>query len=132
MKTQERFEQTTEGYLQAKEWLIHIGEWDKIRNSGFSNDGYTIVATANDIYSSGNWLSKDYRDFLEKCCDLLDWDRKEVHNMRYTVFWLFGFMEEFETPEEAVKAFKQKREEYGDDFPPKPEILTLSAMYLEK
>ena len=72
-------------------------------------------------------MREDYRKFLEKCCELLEWDKEEVHNMKYTNFWLFGFMEDFSTPEEAVKVFKKKRLEYGESFPPKPEIITLSA-----
>lgn len=128
MKTQERFEQSPEGYLQAKEWLISIGEWERISNSGFSTDGYSIVAAANDIHSSGNWMKLEYRNFLEKCCDLLDWDKKQVHNMKCTNFWLFGYLEDFKTPEAAVEIFKQKRVEYGEGFPPKPETIPLSPV----
>ena len=126
MKTPERFEQSSEGYLEAKDWLIKIGEWERVSTSGFSRDGYSIIAAANDIYSSGNWMSKDYRDFLERCCELLDLDKVEVVNMKHTNFWLWGFLEDFETPEQAIEGFREKRKEFGEGFPPKPQMISLS------
>ena len=44
----------TEGYCAAKKWLENIGEWERISTSGFSNDGWSIVATANDIWEKHN------------------------------------------------------------------------------
>lgn len=49
-KTEPKFPYTSEGYLQAREWLKEIGEWDKVSTTGFSTDGLSIVHTANAIW----------------------------------------------------------------------------------
>ena len=105
MKTPERFEQSSEGYLEAKEWLLNIGEWERVSTSGFSTDGYSIVAAANDIYNSGNWSNENYKTFLEKCCELLDWDKEEVHNMKNTNFWLWGIPRRFRDSRTSNQSF---------------------------
>lgn len=46
----EKFDYTPEGYLDAKEYLKSIGEWDRVSKGGLSTDGYSIVQSANDIY----------------------------------------------------------------------------------
>ena len=47
MNTEEKFEFTTDGYLKAKEFLIEIGEFERISHGGFSTDGHSIVDAAN-------------------------------------------------------------------------------------
>lgn len=108
MHTQGKFEHTPKGYLEAKDWLTYVVEWENITMTDPS-------------------FAPEYKKFLECCCHLLGWDKEEVHNMKCTNFWLFGFMEDFKTPKEAVEVFRAKKKEFGNDFPPKPEILTLSA-----
>lgn len=46
----EKFESTTEGYNQAKQWLQSIGKWDEVSTTGLSVDGYSIVNTANVLW----------------------------------------------------------------------------------
>jgi hypothetical protein len=48
----DKFNSTTEGYEQAKAWLIEIGQWEYISTHGQSVDGYSIVATANTMWES--------------------------------------------------------------------------------
>jgi hypothetical protein len=51
MKTHnDKFPLTQEGYLDAKEWLQEIGKWDNISSSGFSVDGWSVVAAANNLW----------------------------------------------------------------------------------
>jgi hypothetical protein len=46
-----KFALTTEGYIQAKRWLMEIGKWEEVSTRGFSTDGYTIVHTANLLWT---------------------------------------------------------------------------------
>lgn len=46
-----QFNFTPEGYLEAKQWLSEIGEFERLNNSGFSTDGYSIVQAANVLVS---------------------------------------------------------------------------------
>jgi len=45
------FPYTREGYILAKAWLIDIGRED-ILTSGFSVDGWSVVAAANTIWNN--------------------------------------------------------------------------------
>lgn len=45
----DKFELTTEGYLQAVEYLKSIGMYERYANSS-QNDGYSITNAANCIY----------------------------------------------------------------------------------
>lgn len=45
-----KFQNTNAGFKEAREYLISIGEWERVSMSGFSTDGYTIVAEANCLY----------------------------------------------------------------------------------
>jgi len=51
-KVNRKFQLTPEGYLQAKAWLIEIGEWDRVSTTGFSTDGYSITEEANRLWES--------------------------------------------------------------------------------
>lgn len=44
-----RFEYTTEGYLEAKKYLISVGKWKDASTKGFSVDGYSVVHYANSL-----------------------------------------------------------------------------------
>jgi hypothetical protein len=48
------FPLTPEGYLDAKKWLVEIGEWDYVSTHGFSVDGWSIIDTANLMWSKRN------------------------------------------------------------------------------
>jgi hypothetical protein len=48
----ERFTFTTEGYKQAKEWLESTGKWEYISTHGFSTDGWSIIETANVMWTN--------------------------------------------------------------------------------
>lgn len=45
-----RFEYTSEGYLEAKQWLEEIKQWDRVSRYGFSTDGWSIVSEANSLW----------------------------------------------------------------------------------
>lgn len=76
------FEMTPKGYIEAKKWLIEIGEFDRLSKSGFSVDGYSIVQSANVLV--GRWslriqtnqkvkvISGD--DFFEGVINKVEWD----------------------------------------------------------
>ncbi|MBN9293779.1 MAG: hypothetical protein J0G96_07360 [Flavobacteriia bacterium] len=49
-----RFAYDLKGYSDAVEWLKEIGEWERVSTSGFSTDGYSIIATANVIWEKRN------------------------------------------------------------------------------
>jgi len=50
----EKFKYTTNGYSEAKEWLISIGEWDRISREGLSVDGWSIISAANYLWDKLN------------------------------------------------------------------------------
>lgn len=50
----EQFTFDTEGYNKAKEWLIEIGEWDRISTTGFSVDGWSIIESANVLWKKSH------------------------------------------------------------------------------
>lgn len=54
IETNEKFNYTTEGYNKAVEYLIEIGKWDELKDSGFSTDGYSIVFEANSLFNKEN------------------------------------------------------------------------------
>lgn len=49
----QKFSYTTEGYKLAVEYLKEIGELDKAKR-GFSNDGWSIIMFANDVWNRNN------------------------------------------------------------------------------
>lgn len=51
-KKKRKFDYSTDGYRLAKQYLIDIGEWDRVSKGGFSTDGYSIVHEANSIWNS--------------------------------------------------------------------------------
>ena len=57
-KEELKFQSTTEGYLEAQAWLKEIGEWDRVSTSGFSTDGWSVIAEANSIWNKLNQKSQ--------------------------------------------------------------------------
>lgn len=49
----EKFAYTSEGFLEARDWLKQNGFWDESQK-GFSTDGWSVVGFANDKYNSIN------------------------------------------------------------------------------
>lgn len=45
-----KFEYTSQGYLEAKQWLEGIGQWNRVSTYGFSTDGWSIVKEANSLW----------------------------------------------------------------------------------
>ena len=57
MEIQEhKFKSTPEGFIEAKAWLIEVGEWDNL--ACFSTDGWSIVAEANALWYRKYYLLK--------------------------------------------------------------------------
>lgn len=114
------FDYTTSDLVFAKKWLESIGRWEK---SFETASPYFIISKANDIYDNEDWIAAKYKEFLESCCEILNLDKKDIHNMKSTNFWLFGFLEDFDTPEQAAEAYGNGKKLYGDAFPAQPELL---------
>jgi hypothetical protein len=45
-----KFAMNTNGYNEAKAYLISIGEWENASTRGFSVDGYSVVQFANSCW----------------------------------------------------------------------------------
>jgi len=66
----ERFPSSTVGYMEAKEWLKEIGEWDRISTTGFSTDGWSIVNSANSIWKKRERLRDMSITLLQTLCNI--------------------------------------------------------------
>lgn len=49
-----KFAMNTNGYNEAKAYLISIEKWEQANTTGFSTDGYSIVMFANDCWDKNN------------------------------------------------------------------------------
>jgi hypothetical protein len=124
MEIQLYFDYTTSDLVSAKKWLESIGRWEK---SFETASPYFLISKANDIYFNEDWIATEYRVFLESCCEILNLDKKDIHKMKNTSFWLFGFLEDFDTPEQAAEAYRNGKKLYGAAFPAEPELLCIGG-----